>query len=292
MALTRVVGRGSEDMTLVRVDEALRGCMAAVGVALSLAMLTAPCTAVAQTRPKITSLGIDPPRSILFVGNSFFYFNNGIDGQLARLYESGDSAYALTNTLVTISGSSLQWHDVESYFRRNAISSFTFDRQNNIVFNHADKLFDVTVMMDCSQCPIHPKLKGQFAEYVRKDADIVRRHGARPVLFMTWAYADRPEMTAELAEAYTTAGNDNDVLVIPGGLAFARVVRDFPDIGLYDGDKRHPSFAGTYLAASTVYAALFGRSPAGLKYTAGLGERTSRHLREMAWAAVKEYYGN
>jgi hypothetical protein len=27
---------------------------------------------------------------------------------------------------------------------------------------------------------------------------------------MSWAYADKPGVTAELAEAYTRAGNDND----------------------------------------------------------------------------------
>jgi hypothetical protein len=31
----------------------------------------------------------------------------------------------------------------------------------------------------------------------------VRKHGARPVYFMSWAYQDKPEMTAQLAEAYT-----------------------------------------------------------------------------------------
>ncbi len=56
-----------------------------------------------------------------------------------------------------------------------------------------------------------------------EDSAIVRQNEARPVLFMSWAYADKPEMTAELAEAYTTVGNANDVLVIPAGLAFARV---------------------------------------------------------------------
>ena len=34
--------------------------------------------------------------------------------------------------------------------------------------------------MDCSQCPVHPQLKGIFHEYAKKDADIARSHGARP----------------------------------------------------------------------------------------------------------------
>jgi hypothetical protein len=41
------------------------------------------------------------------------------------------------------------------------------------------------VMMDCSQCPIHPKLKSVFTEHAKKDSKIVRAHGTRPVLFMS-----------------------------------------------------------------------------------------------------------
>ena len=196
----------------------------------------------------------------------------------------------MRSTDITISGSSLQWHDVESYFRPNAVGAFSFDPENNVVVNKIDKLFEVAVMMDCSQCPIHPTLKSQFTEYAKKDADIVRKHGGKPVLFMSWAYADKSEMTAALAEAYTAAGNDNDALVIPAGLAFARVVKEQPKINLYVADKRHPTLAGTYLAACTTYASLFRRSPVGLKYTAGLDEGTAKLLQEAAWATVQEYY--
>jgi hypothetical protein len=109
------------------------------------------------------------------------------------------------------------------------------------------------------------------------------------VFFMSWAYLDKPEMTEQLAEAYTRVGNDNDALVIPAGLAFARVVERRPDITLYLPDKRHPTLAGTYLAAATTYAALFKRSPVGLGYTAGLGPEAARFLQEAAWEAVQDY---
>jgi hypothetical protein len=264
------------------------GALATVLLLASLALL--PGAAAGQTKPKVAPGGLDGPHSILFVGNSFFYFNNGIDGLLWGLSTSGEPPLGLGGTMATISGSSLQWHDVESYFRPNAIGAFSFDAANNVVFNPPGKVFDVTVMMDCSQCPINPALKAQFADTVRKDAEIVRRHDAVPVLFMSWAYADRPEMSAALAEAYTQAGNDNNALVVPAGLAFARVVREHPEIVLYASDKRHPSLAGTYLAAATLYASFSGRSPVDRKYTAGLDERTARVLREAAWATVQAYH--
>ena len=256
----------------------------------AIAVLVAASTAQAQTtKPKVTDLG-GAPESILYVGNSFFYFNNGMGGHVSRLNASAEAAKKLRSTDVTISGSSLQWHDVESYFRPNAVGAFSFDPENNVVFNKNDKLFDAAVMMDCSQCPIHPELKSQFTEYAKKDSDIVRKHGGKPVLFMSWAYQNKPEMTAGLAEAYTVAGNANNALVIPAGLAFARVVKEHPEINLYIADKRHPTLAGTYLAAATSYAAMFKQSPVGLAYTAGLDAATAKALQEAAWATVQAYY--
>src|SRR5207302_11331400 len=157
---------------------------------------------------------------------------------------------------------------VESYFRPNAIASYSFDEHNNVVFGERDKLFDVAVMMDCSQCPIHPRLKTVFSEFAGKDSEIVRAHGAKPVFFMSWAYADKPEMTAQLAEAYTVAGNANNALVIPAGLAFARAISKQPELNLYAPDRGHPSLAGAYLPTYGVFAARLARAP--LCYSEGV----------------------
>ena len=252
----------------------------------------APRVALAQVKPAVTTLGPDFPKAEIFIGNSFFYYNNGMPGHVSLLEKAADPDHKqdYRNTMVTIGGSGFDWHDVESYFRPNAIGSYSFDENNNIVFNKLDKLFDVAVMMDCSQCPIHPRLKTVFTEFARKNSDIVRAHGARPVFFMSWAYADKPEMTAQLAEAYTTAGNENNALVIPAGLAFARAIGKQPELNLYAPDKRHPSLAGTYLAACTVFAALTGGSPVGNSYLAGIDAPTAQFLQTVAWETVQDYY--
>ena len=96
-------------------------------------------------------------------------------------------------------------------------------------------------------------------------------------------------MTIPLADAYTAAGNENGVLVIPVGLAFARSIAIKPEIELYAPDKRHPSVAGTYLSAATTYATLFNQSPVGLKYSAGLSPEVALHLQQVANDTVKEY---
>ena len=38
--------------------------------------------ALAQTKPAVTSLGPDFPKTAIFIGNSFFYYNNGLPGHV------------------------------------------------------------------------------------------------------------------------------------------------------------------------------------------------------------------
>ena len=83
------------------------------------------------------------PGSALYVGNSFFYYNNSLHGHVGQLVRAADAKKNFRSVSVTISGSGFDWHDLESYFRPNAIGRYSFDEANNIVFNKLDKLFDV-----------------------------------------------------------------------------------------------------------------------------------------------------
>lgn len=248
---------------------------------------------LAATQPVIKEIGGAPPKSILFVGNSFFYYNNSMHNyvlNLARVADAKDKdAYRYVS--VTISGSGFDWHDIESYFKPNAIGKYSFVGDNEVRFNKFDKPFDAVILNDCSQCPVHPQLKGAFHEYAKKHSDTVVKHGARPAFFMTWAYKDKPEMTAQLAEEYTVAGNQNNVLVIPAGLAFAKAIARRPDLEFYQSDKRHPSLIGTYLAACTIYAAVYGKSPVGNSFNGGVDNKLANFLQTVAWETVQEYYG-
>ena len=91
--------------------------------------------------------------------------------------------------------------------------------------------------------------------------------------------------------SWKVAANDNDAYVIPAGLAFAKHIAARPDVNLYVADKRHPSLAGSYLAAATTYVAIFKKSPVGSTYTAGLDPALAKSLQQAAWDTVQEYHG-
>lgn len=92
-------------------------------------------SAYAQTKPEVKDLGRGP-KSTLYIGNSFFYYNNMLGSHVTSMTRAVDPANKdkYRSTSVTIGGSGLDWHDVDSYFRPNAIGRYSFDDQNNIIF--------------------------------------------------------------------------------------------------------------------------------------------------------------
>ena len=237
------------------------------------------------------------PASVLLVGNSFMYYNCGVSGYVSGIAK--DKKTAMSTSMVTIAGAGLDWHDVKSYLRPNAINSYSTlnDGSNRLIFHkHPDgKVFDVVVLQDNSQGPVHPELKKFFKKYAAIHSKDIRATGAEPAFLMTWAYADRPEMTKALADATIVVANENKALVIPAGLAFAAALKERPDMKLTVADNRHPTAAGTYLEGAVIYAALSGKSPVGAKYLGGcekpLSAADAKFLQEIAWKTVKDFYG-
>jgi hypothetical protein len=227
------------------------------------------------------------PSSLLWVGNSFFYYNNSMHGHLGRLLNAAN-VKGVRQTSATISGSGINWHDVSAHFKPGGVGSYSFAADNSVKFNTFDKPFDAVIMMDCSQCPIHPQLQSVFHETVKKHVATVRANKAEPVLFASWAYQDQPEMTEQLAAEYAKAGKEHNAVVVPAGRAFANSVKIKPTVNLYDADKRHPSLAGTYLSACVVMATLFKQDPVGNSYTAGLAPDVALHLQTIARDTVAQ----
>ena len=253
--------------------------------ALAAALALSACS-TAPTPPRWQG---DTPASLLWVGNSFFYFNNSMHGHVGGLLNAA-GVRGIRQTSVTISGAGMDWHDMGSHFRPGTgMMRYSFTPTNDVAFNQFERAYDMVLMMDCSQCPIHPKLQQPFYDTAKAHAETVRRAGAEPVLFLSWAYQDQPQMTQQLAAEYIKAGRMNNMRVVPAGPAFAASIAKRPDINLYAPDKRHPSLAGTYLGAAVVMGSLFKKSPVGNTYTAGLPPDVAQHLQSVAWETVQSF---
>ena len=100
----------------------------------------------------------------------------------------------------------------------------------------------------------------------------IHEAGAEAALYMIHAYVEphentNPEMIKNIKKMYIDAANQNNVLVIPVGIAFENAYDLNPDIVLHkDYDGSHPSLLGTYLAACVVFSSITHKSPLQIQY--------------------------
>ena len=227
---------------------------------------------VACSTVKQASAADTPPDRVLFVGNSFTYYNNSLHNHFRRLVQSAGLATDDSRArILTISGGRLPEHAAGLQQRLR------------------DEDWDVVVLQGHSLGPIGDKTGAAFQDSAREYARLIRQDGAEPVFFMTWAYTGKPDMTAQLDKAYTDIGKALGAKVVPVGLAFAAVTEDRPELALRTEDARHPTLAGTYLAACTFFAVLHNQSPEGLSYTAGLKAADAAYLQGAAWHTASQY---
>ena len=229
--------------------------------------------------------------SIMYVGNSFFYYNNSLHNHVSSIIKNHTSNKTLRQRSITINGSSLSWHPLEAYLSNKNIGSFTIDTaDDNKYMQVKDTSIDAIIFMDCSLCPIHPKTKKEFHKNVAKYAKTIRSRGMEPILFMSWPYKNKPSMITELRKEFFKAANTNNILLIPVGEAFYAFEKQYPEINLYNDDFRHPSNEGTYLAASVIFATLFSVDVRGIKGMQGIDADVTFKIQEVADLTVKSFF--
>lgn len=191
------------------------------------------------------------PLRVLFIGNSYTYFND-LPSVLADLALSARESRPLLAEQVLVGGATL-----ESHLTRG-------EATRRIRKGSSAGPWDLVVLQEQSTRPLEDTAAMYRA--VRALAAEARNVGARTVLYTTWARAARPLAQDTLTNAYRRIGGQVSAIIVPVGDAWALVRNDDAADGrtLFVEDGSHPSPAGTYLAASVFYAVLYGRSPVGL----------------------------
>lgn len=204
---------------------------------------------------------------ILFIGNSFTYVGN-----IPKLVEA--IAFAkhkpVSFLMVATGGKDWGWH------LKNAATDKALTA----------KPWNWVVLQDQSARATHA---GDVAEFKANGAAFYDRIAQKApqagiVLYQTWAleagnpiFKDTPspktflnpdQMFGEIEKNYgelhaTLQARDpqRKVLLAPVGAAFARCVKEHPEIRLYDADQKHPSANGSYLSTLVIYATIFRDSP-------------------------------
>jgi hypothetical protein len=190
---------------------------------------------------------------VLFIGNSYTYFNN-----LPEMF-AGLAAEAGEKVSVTMSAPG-GWRLKDHWDKGDALGLLRQERWNYVVLQEQSTL-GINHYVESRTRVAGDEL---FRPYAQRWASEIHKVSATPVFYLTWAPRDAAEDQPRLDYAYFHAAREGRAVVAPAGLAWARVRQAHPEIELFLGSGSHPSPAGTYLVACTFFATLFDRSPVGL----------------------------
>lgn len=193
---------------------------------------------------------------ILFIGNSFTYYN-----EMPEILNSLSAAACadIHAERLTYGGYYLTWYtDPENPHGNEAVPLIE------------SRHFDHIVLQEQSAAPaIENEV---FSEGVSKLMPHIKASGARPVFYKTWAYGRESaklsdigmgyeEMLFRLTAAYDAEAEKYGAGAVPVGGRFFRLMEDHPVLDLYKEDAYHPNLCGSYLAACLFFKYFTGQNP-------------------------------
>lgn len=223
---------------------------------------------IASATASLVGQEVDQPSAprvdILFIGNSYTYYNN-LPGILHSIAAARLDLNLHIATVVE-GGASLRSHWNEStveLIRRGG--------------------WDYVVLQEQSLAPL--EAPDQFTLYGKRFANEIRGANARPVLYLTWSREQRPEDQVRLNEAYLELARETQAMIVPVGPVWQelRATEGMPD--LYAEDGSHPSPFGSFVAAITFYRVILRDMPPD---TSGLTHGVHRHTMRLVQNAVED----
>ena len=134
-----------------------------------------------------------------------------------------------------------------------------------------------------------PESRANLRQWAREFDELVRAAGGRSALYMVWPEHERFAWFDRVRDSYALAARDVSGWFLPAGEAWRAAWRDDRSLALYGADGFHPTAAGTYAAALTIFAGLSGRSPLGLSAPATVDPTTAERLQQAAQEALETY---
>jgi len=207
---------------------------------------------------------------VLFVGNSFTFYNSGVDYHLQQMLNADKSSDSIAYTIqkIAVSSYTLQDHYNDSLTIRKIRS----DKWNTVV------------LQEQSTRPMTSR--DLFLQYATLLDAKIKKDSPSTVLYMTWPEKATPGDINSLSSAYLYVGQKIHAPVVPVGLVWEYVVNTYPQLNLYYTDNKHPGLPGTFLIACTFYYSLFNKNPVVNSYVpAGLSINDAILIRK----AVNDY---
>ena len=231
---------------------------------------------------------------VLFVGNSYIYYNNLPQICVGIASSTGD---VLVTESSTPGGYTFENHFADS----NTIKKIRNGPSNYINPRVKDN-WDYVVLQEQSQLPsdsqsIVDRKVYSFAHFL--DSTIHKNNDeAKTVFYMTWGRKNGDSsrcarlplvcsyegMDSLLATNYRTMAEKNNAILAPVGAVWKLLRKKYPTLELYNKDGSHPSEAGSYAAACCFYTVFFKKDPTSVKFNYTLDPAIASNIRK----AVKQ----
>ena len=238
--------------------------------AISLSLLVLPAVSTGQSAKSLR---------VLFLGNSYTYYND-LHLLVRNLAKAAQPDLALEVRAITEGGISLG----ELWQKREVQEALDKDHWDYVVLQEHSMLgWSYREGEEVINDPAY------FWQSLQLFALKIRRAGAIPVLFLTWARKAKPDTQPDLDYAYATPGRDLKARVAPVGRAWFSVRQQKPDLELFAPDGSHPSLAGSYLAACVMLNTILESKCESLPAPAGIEADDIPILQAAADGAAVEW---
>ena len=184
------------------------------------------------------------PFRILFIGNSYTS-RNQLPRRVADLAASGRQPKPVEVAAIVAGGASLRRHWNAGLAQRAL----------------AGAAWTCVVLQEQSTLPIKNVVR--YHDNVRRFVSEIKVHGARTVLYQTWARQQAPQTQDDINRAVEEIAAEVGALVVPVGRAWQAAIERGLAAELYERDGSHPTVAGSYLAACVFVVSLLGEAPVG-----------------------------
>ncbi|GJQ62870.1 MAG: hypothetical protein SCALA702_19230 [Melioribacteraceae bacterium] len=182
--------------------------------------------------------------TILFVGNSYTYFNN-----LHQVVEvlSDSTEIKIVADHSTYPGAHLSDH----YYSYKGIKTVDKIKSGD---------YDAVILQDFSMQGVYAPDSIDY--YVSRFAKISKECGVKLYLFETWAREIVPQYQEEITSAYSKAALNSGAEILPVGRIWKLAREINPNLEFFRTDGTHPSPLGTFLTAMTMLYKFTGELPA------------------------------
>ena len=197
---------------------------------------------------------LEDERRVLFIGNSYTFFNDMPNMLAALALENG---YNVSVDSVTKGGRKLFSNLSENDENGEKIKSLAKENKYDALFLQEQSFFPI-INYEAFEGAIIALSKLVCAKRTILYSTWGRKEGSPLLEEHSW---QSEGMTLDLNSAYEAAAKASGAEISRVGLVYLELKRTRPELELYDPDLSHPSYLGSVAAAICHYFVLFGEMP-------------------------------